>query len=120
VQQIGTTGLAGLVPTSATRDKATGSKSMVLGSWPQGVAEGGGVEEDMADVDEEDEEAAGASRDITIAVIETETATRIATDTPTEIEMAALANDDQSDPAHRCKVIQVNHRGAAHRSLPQG
>ena len=60
---------------------------------PQGVAEGGGEgdEEEMADVDEE-EEAAGGARDVTIAEIET--ATRAATDIETETEMGALSIND--------------------------
>jgi len=43
-----------------------GSNRVVLGSRPQAVAEGGGDEDEMADVDEE-EEAKGESRDVTMA-----------------------------------------------------
>ena len=71
---------------------ATGSNRVVLGPRPQGVAEGGGDEEEMADVDQE--EAAGEARDVTMAETETETATRTATDTETEIETGALATND--------------------------
>jgi hypothetical protein len=67
---------------------ATGSNRVVLGPRPQGVAEGGGDEEEMADVDEE--ETAGEARDITMAETETETAT----DTETVIETGALATND--------------------------
>jgi len=58
----------------------------VLGPTPQGVTEGGGDEEEIADVDEE-EEAAGVARDGMIAEDDTETVTRSATDTETQIEM---------------------------------
>jgi hypothetical protein len=85
-------GLAGRAPARAARDMATGSNRVVLGPRPQGVAEGGGDEEEMADVDEE--EAAGEARDVTMAETETETATRTATDTETEIETGALATND--------------------------
>jgi hypothetical protein len=71
---------------------ATGSNRAVLGPRPQRVAEGGGDEEEMADVDEE--EAAGEARDVTMAEPETETATRTATDTETDIETGALATND--------------------------
>jgi len=60
---------------------------------PHGVAEGGRNEEVMADVDDE-EEALGEARDITISETSTETATRTSTDTNTEIEMKALAIND--------------------------
>ena len=87
--------LAGRAPTSAAQDMATGSNSVMLGSRPQGVAEGGGdEEEDMADVDEEEEEAAGEARDITMAETKTETATRTATDTETEIGTGVRVTDD--------------------------
>ena len=68
--------VSGRAPTSAAQDIATGSNRVVLGPRPQGVAEGGGDEEEMADVDEE-EEAAGEARDVTLAETETETATRV-------------------------------------------
>jgi hypothetical protein len=70
----------------------TGSNRVVLGPRPQGVAEGGGDEEEMADVDEE--EAAGEARDVTMAETENETATRTTTDIATEIETGALATND--------------------------
>jgi hypothetical protein len=76
---------------------AMGSNRLVLGPRPEGVAERGGDEEVMADVDEE--EAAAEPRDLTMAGTKTETATRTATDTETEIETAALATNDYSDPA---------------------
>jgi len=72
-------GLAGRAPARAAQVMATGSKRVVLGPRPQGVAEGGGDEEEMADMDEE--EAAGEARDVTMAKTETETVTRTATDT---------------------------------------
>jgi len=84
-------GLAGRAPASADRDMATGSNRVVLGPRPQGVAGGGRDEEEMADVDEE-EEAAGEARDVTMAEIET--ATRTVTDTETETETGAQATND--------------------------
>jgi len=86
-------GLARRESTSAARNMATGSNSVVLGPRPHGVAEGGGDEEVMADVDEE-EEASGEARDITIAETSTETATWTSTDTKTGIETEALAIND--------------------------
>jgi hypothetical protein len=71
---------------------ATGSNRVVLGPRPQGVADGGGDEEVMGDVDEG--EAAGEARDVTMAETETETATRTATDTETEIGTGVLATND--------------------------
>ena len=65
---------------------------MVLGHRSQGVAEGGGDEGEMADVDEE--EAAGEARDITMAETETETVTSTANDTETEIQTGALATNE--------------------------
>jgi len=44
-------GRGGRVPTSASWDIETGSNRVVLGPRPQGVAGGGGDEEEMADVD---------------------------------------------------------------------
>ena len=82
---------AGLAPASAARDMATGSNRVVLGPRPQGVAGDGGDEQEMADVDEE-EEAAGEARDVTMAEIET--ATRTVTDTETETETGTLATHD--------------------------
>ena len=80
---------------SAARDMVTGSNRVVLGPRPQGVTEGGGdKEEEMADVDEEEEEAAGEARDVTMAETATETATRTVTDTKTEIGTGARATDD--------------------------
>jgi hypothetical protein len=76
---------------------ATGSKRVVLAPRPQGVAEGGGDAEEMADVDEE--EAAGEASDITMAETKTETTTRTATETQTEIETGALPTNDWSDSA---------------------
>jgi len=70
---------------------ATGSNRVVLGPRPQGVAEGWGDEEELADVDEE--EAAGEATDVTMAETGTETATRTATDTQTEIDTGALATN---------------------------
>jgi predicted RNA-binding protein associated with RNAse of E/G family len=71
---------------------ATRSNRVLLGPRPQGVAEGVGDEEELADVDEE--EAAGEARDVTMAKTETETATRTATAVETEIETGALATND--------------------------
>jgi len=68
VQQNRKIGLAGRAPARAARDMATGSNRVVLGPRPQGVAEGGGDEEEMADVEEE--EAAGEARDVTMAETE--------------------------------------------------
>jgi len=65
-----------------------GSNSVVLGTRPHGVADGGGDEPELADVDE-DMEAGGEAEDIT-----GETATRTATDTHTVIETGALATND--------------------------
>jgi len=86
-------GLAGRASTSAARNMAMGSNRVVLGSTPWGVAEGGGDEEEMADVDEK-EEAAGEERDVTMAETETETATRTLTDSVTEIGTGALPTHD--------------------------
>jgi hypothetical protein len=47
-------GLAGVASTSVARDMATGSNRVVLGPRTQVVAEGGGDEDEMADVDEEE------------------------------------------------------------------
>jgi len=94
-RQSRTIGLAGLAPTSAARDMATGSNRVVFGTQPHGMVEGrGDDEEEMADVDEEEVEAAGEAREVTLAETETETATRTASDTKTEIGMGALATDD--------------------------
>ena len=82
-------GLTGQAPRDMAM--ATGSNRLALGLRPPGVAEGGGDEEEMADVDEA-EESAGVARDITMA--ETETATRTTTDTESETEMGALATND--------------------------
>jgi hypothetical protein len=90
-------GLTGRAPARAARDMATGSNRVVLGPRHQGVAERGGDEEEMADVNEE--EAAGEARDVTMAETETDTATRTATDTKIEIATGALATNIQSDPA---------------------
>ena len=103
-------GLTGRAPPSAALDMATGSNRVMLGPRPYRVAEGGGDEEEgMADVDEEEERAAGEAGDITMAETETETATWTATDTDTEIGTGARATDDWSDPAQLRKVIRVNH-----------
>jgi len=90
--------LAGLESKRAARDRATatGPNRVVLGPRPKGVAEGGGDEQEIADVDEE-EEAAEEARDITMA--ETHAANRIATATKTETETGALGTNDWSDPA---------------------
>jgi len=84
-------GLAAGAFASAARDMATGSNRVVLGPTPQGVAKEGGDEVEMADVDEE-EEAVGLARDVTMA--ETETAHRTAIDTEDETEAGALATND--------------------------
>jgi len=78
---------------SAAWDIATamGSNRVVLGPRPQGVEDGGGDQEEIADVDK-DEEAVGEARDDTMA--ETESAIRTATDTETETEMGALPTND--------------------------
>jgi len=102
-------GLPGRVSASAAREIATGSIRVVLGPRPQWVAEGRGDEEVMGDMDEE-VEAAGAARDVTMA--ETETASRTATETETETETGALATNDHRDPAHLRMVIGVDHCGA--------
>jgi hypothetical protein len=86
--------LARRVPNNAARDMATGSNTVVLGPRHLGVAEGREDEEQMADVDETEEEAAGDSRDVIMAETETETATRTTTNTKTEIETGAQAADD--------------------------
>jgi carbohydrate-binding DOMON domain-containing protein len=80
----------------------TGSNIVVLGPLPQWVADGGGYQEKMADVDIA-EEAAGGARDIMMA--KTETATRTATDTETETDTGALATQNYCDAAQLCKVI---------------
>jgi hypothetical protein len=83
--------LAGLGSTSAARDMATatGSNSVSHGSRLQGVVEewGDEDEEEMADVDEE-EEAVGGVRDITMAE------TEISTWTVTGTETGALDTND--------------------------
>jgi hypothetical protein len=71
---------------------ATGSNPVVLGPRPQGAAEAGGDEEEMADVDEV--EMAGEARYITMAMTDIETASRAETDTKTEIEKGSLATND--------------------------
>jgi hypothetical protein len=102
--------LAGRVPARAARNMATASNRVVLGPRSQRVAEGGGDEREMADVDEE--EAVGEARGDTMAETKTETATRTATDTETVIEMGVLAPNHYSDPAQLHKVIPVDHCGA--------
>jgi hypothetical protein len=84
--------LEGRAPARADQDMATGSNRVVLSPRPQGVAEGGGDEEEMADVD--NKEAAGGTRDVTMAETGTETTTRTAPDTKTEIETTALPTND--------------------------
>ena len=106
--------------TSAACDRAPGSKRVVLGPRPQGVAEGVGDEEEMADVEDEEEEAAREARDITMAETDVATATRTATHTETLIETEALTTNDWSDPAQLRKVIQVDHSGAGDGSGTQG
>jgi len=69
-----------------------GLNRVVLGPRHQGVAKGGGDEEEMADVDKE--KAVGEASNVTKAETETETATRTATDTATDIKMGALATND--------------------------
>jgi hypothetical protein len=93
VRQSRKIGVVGCASTSAARDMVMGLTRVVLGPWVLGVAEGGRDEEEMADVDEE-EEAAGLNRDITMGETETETAMRSATDTETETETGALATND--------------------------
>jgi len=77
------------------------------------VAQGGGDEEVLEDMDE-DEEAVGGAEDIMMA--ETETVTRSASET----ETGALARNDQSDPAQLRKVTRVDHCGADDGSRMQG
>jgi len=56
--------IAGPAPQSAAQDMGTCSNRVVLAPRHQGVADGGGdEEEEMADVDEEKEEAPGNARD---------------------------------------------------------
>jgi len=76
------------------REPATGSNTVVLGHKLKGVAEGGGDEEEMADVDEEENPAVEA-RDVMMA--ETETATRTVTDSEAEIETGALPHNELRD-----------------------
>jgi len=74
----------------------------------------------MADVDEEEEKAAGKARDVAMAETETESATRTATDTETEIGTGARATDDESDPAQLRKVIRMDHCCAGDGSRTEG
>jgi len=76
------------VSTNAARGMATSLNRVLLGPRHKGVAERGGANEKMVDVEEE-EEATGDASDVTIA--ETETVPRTATDTNTENETRALA-----------------------------
>ena len=119
VQQSRRIGLAGRASTSAARDMATatGSNRAVLDNRPQRMVEGGGDEEEMADVDEE-EEAVRDAIDVTMAA--TDTATRTATDTETETETGALPTNDLSDAAQLHKVIQMDHCAAADWSRTHG
>jgi len=89
-------------PGSAT---ATGSNRVVFGPKPKWVSDGGGDEEAMPDV-------YGGEEARNNRMAETETATETATDTKTETETGSLATNQLSDPALRCKVIQMGHCGA--------
>jgi hypothetical protein len=120
VRQSRKIGLAGRAPTSAAQDMATGSNRVVLRPRPQGVVEGGGDKEEMADEDDKEEQTTGEARDITMAETETETATRTASDTESEIETGVLATNNLSDPAQLCKVLRVDHCSTGDGSLTQG
>jgi hypothetical protein len=97
---------------------ATGWNRAVRGARPQGLVEGGGDEEEMADVDEE-EETAEEARNITMAEIDAEAATMTAIHTATVIETGALATNKLSNTAQLSKVIQVDHCGPGDRSRMQ-
>jgi len=85
-------GLAGRASKSAAQNRATatGSNRVVLGPRPEGVAEEGGDEEEMANIDEE-EMTEEEARDATLT--ETDTATSSVTVTQIETETGALATN---------------------------
>jgi hypothetical protein len=77
----------------------TGTNRVVLGRRLCGgeATDGGSKEEEMADV--QGEEATREVRDIMMTETETATTATTGTETETETEEAALATNDQSDPA---------------------
>ena len=91
-------GPSGRTAVSAAKEMATGTNRVVLGDRLKAAAEGGGSEEEMADVEEG--EAAGETKDVTMAETATATAatttttTAIETETGTKTKTGALATND--------------------------
>jgi len=119
VRQSRNIGRAGRASTSAARDMptATGSNRVVLRPRPNGMAEGGGNKEGMADVDK-DEKSAGEARYVTMAKTKSPTRTAIATKTDTGT--GALPTNETSDGARQRKLIRMDHSGAGDGNRTQG
>jgi hypothetical protein len=110
------TGTAGRAPKSQSTHTATGTKRVVLGHRPRGVAAAGcrKTEREMADAEEE--EGTAEARDVMI----TEAEIASMTPTATETEAGAMATNDYSDQEQLRKIVRVDHCGAGDGSRTQG